>query len=530
MTNAQKQLQALVHEGVVLEGRYRIGRRIGAGAYNMIFTAIDEVTSEKVAIKAIAPDVAQINQTALARFERELKVIRTLVHGNIIALYDWGHTPEGLLFMVLEYINGNTLDAVVRDAPLSPSNALDVLLQLASALETAHMAGVIHRDLKPSNVMLSQTRNRGYRAKIVDFGLAKVLAPLDDESLVDLTHEGMAVGTPRYIAPEQARGLHIGPPADLYALGLLFYEMLTGHRAVNASTVEDAVLAHVSPDPLILQDRHLISPPIQPLLDRLLAKDVRSRFQTATEVIDFIRTLPQAEELLLPPPTSRSSAAKMSSSSTFEFDHDDVLATFEFGDSRRSSTSSEYAKSSKEQSRRPLFHRKKEDLELDYDRYRAFAHKSHDPIARRRQFSLDRWLRLPKQGSEWFEAFLSLSLCILSFLIVTAQASSLEYLPRLGLGLLAPCLALALATYKHSPIWQESLGRYAWSFCLVALIGAHLLGPARIATELSRSPTWFLLPLEGLPGIHFLAMIVQQIATLWANLLHLLMELLGVQT
>src|SRR5690554_180844 len=238
MSSPHRRLQQLIRQGDLLVGRYRIGRRVGAGAYGMIFSAVDEITSERVAIKAIPPADSQSSETAAGRFQREMKVIRALVHANIISLYDWGRTDQGLIFMVLEYIEGETLDQIAHASPLSLEVALD--------------HGVIHRDLKPANVMLTPTRYGGYKVKVLDFGMAKLLSKIEDESIVDLTREGIAVGTPRYIAPEQARGLPVGPAADMYAVGLLFYEMLAGEQAVKASSVQDAISAHVSRKPLEL--------------------------------------------------------------------------------------------------------------------------------------------------------------------------------------------------------------------------------------------------------------------------------------
>ena len=530
MADAHQQLQRLIQQGDVLEGRYRIGRRIGAGAYGLIFSAVDEVTSERVAIKAIPPGVNQVSDTAMARFKRELKVVRNLVHGNIITLYDWGRTEEGLIFMVLEYIDGDTLDVVVRDHPLPPKEAIRILLQLAQALQTAHSQGVIHRDLKPANVMLSEDRNRGYRAKILDFGMAKVLEPLDDESLVDLTREGMAVGTPRYIAPEQARGLKVGPTADIYALGLLFYEMLTGQQAVKASTVEEAVIAHVSPEPLPLDEIDQVPQGLRSLLENLLAKKPEERIPTAAALIEVLRGYAKGTDILVPPRSHHGAIARTALPDGLAGD-EEVLASFDPDEYRPENKSSKKKgkKGGKKKSKSSLgglFSRNSDDIDLDYDRYREFAPRRFDPIARRREYNLDRYFRIPRRFSEWLETGLSFGLFGLSFLVVTAQLATWDFGLRLAMGLIAPGLALGLATYKHSPIWGESFGRYCWIFCLLALVGVHFFGLQGIMNELSRNPVWFLFPLQDIPGMGLLASLMTQVAGFWVSLLEVLSGLL----
>ncbi len=271
--------------GDLLHGRYRIGRVIGTGAYGEIFGATDEQTGEQVAIKALPPGARTGNDTARGRFHREMMVIRNLNHPNIIAIYDWGETEQRAVFMVLEYIEGQTLDRVVRNRPLAPEVAIDVARQITQALQIAHAHGVIHRDLKPANIMLSEKTEGGYGVKVLDFGMAKLLSRMEDESIVELTREGIAVGTPRYIAPEQARGLPVGPTADLYALGLLFYEVLTGVQAVKADSVELAVRAHVSAAPLELAEIDQVPEVIRPLLRKLLEKKVEDRYQDAGVVL-----------------------------------------------------------------------------------------------------------------------------------------------------------------------------------------------------------------------------------------------------
>ncbi len=280
--------------GELLHERYRIGDAIGTGAYGEIFSAIDEQTGAQVAIKALPLGIRDINDTARGRFHREMMIIRNLDHPNIIGIYDWGETDNQVVFMALEYVDGHTLERIVRNQPMTWEHAFDVVVQLIQALQAAHRQGVIHRDLKPANIMLSRKADGFYVVKVLDFGMAKVLARMEDESIIELTREGIAVGTPRYIAPEQARGLPIGPTADLYAVGLLLYEMLTGVQAVTANSVELAVRAHVSPEPLDLAAIEQIPVAVRAVLRKLLEKQVENRYQDAAEVLDALYLVKQS--------------------------------------------------------------------------------------------------------------------------------------------------------------------------------------------------------------------------------------------
>ncbi|MFP4601213.1 MAG: serine/threonine protein kinase, partial [Persicimonas sp.] len=276
--------------GDLLVDRYRIEDVVGSGAFGAIFSAIDQHSGERVAVKALPPETEQVSATALARFRREMKVISNLVHRHIVGLYDFGQTHDEVFFMILEYVDGLPLDRAVRGRPMEPQDALDVGEQIASALQLAHHSGVVHRDLKPANIMISGQPG-AYVAKVLDFGMAKLLTRIDDESIAQLTREGMAVGTPRYIAPEQARGEQVGPWTDLYALGLLMYEMFTGARAVKADDVEGAVSAHVSREPLELEELDQIPEVFRPLIFGLIEKNPQRRFRDADTVLAEIDSL-----------------------------------------------------------------------------------------------------------------------------------------------------------------------------------------------------------------------------------------------
>src|SRR5690554_1981366 len=469
MSSPHRRLQQLIRQGDLLVGRYRIGRRVGAGAYGMIFSAVDEITSERVAIKAIPPADSQSSETAAGRFQREMKVIRALVHANIISLYDWGRTDQGLIFMVLEYIEGETLDQIAHASPLSLEVALDVTRQIALALQVAHDHGVIHRDLKPANVMLTPTRYGGYKVKVLDFGMAKLLSKIEDESIVDLTREGIAVGTPRYIAPEQARGLPVGPAADMYAVGLLFYEMLAGEQAVKASSVQDAISAHVSRKPLELARLSAIDPRAHALLRALLEKDPERRLNSAAALLGALDRIERGEDAHAPDlDIGRMQGGPLG-------DQDEVMAAFDPDEYKRKRSAGEVLGGLLGTG---------ENLELDYGAYTEHAPRERDPVARRRRLRLDRFLRMPRNTLEWAELWLCLVALPIAFLMIGAQASELDHMLRLAVSGSPFMIALIWSLASPSTDWSGSLWRVSWLLCLVGAGVAHALGPVELANDM----------------------------------------------
>lgn len=511
----------LLHRGQLLHGRYRIKDGIGEGAFGTIFRAVDEKKSRSVAVKTIPPRIRHRSSTAHGRFRREMKVIGNLDHHNIIKLYDWGETENDILFMILEFIDGMTLHEVVESNPMSLDCAIDTVRQIALAIDVAHRHGVIHRDLKPTNVMLMADGDDRYQVKVLDFGMAKLVTPLDDESIMDLTSEGVAVGTPRYIAPEQARGRDVGPMTDLYAVGLLMYEMLTGVRAVEATSVTEAVAAHVSTDPLDLDEIDMVPAPARPLLFQLLEKDPSRRLQSGTELVERLEELDRR----------RTSDLLDMSSAEVGPALGDVAGDFLGAGKTVSSSGGDREAGDKKATAFPPGVAVEEELELDYDRMgrqEAQRHESDEErltdAQRQRRKTVARakrarWFRPPRHASEWGEAVISLMLIPLALMMVGAQASGWDYVPRLAIGLAAPLVAFGWALSRQTGDWAQSFGRRCWLCCLAAIVIAHLLGPTELATELTSNPGWFLRPLESFPGAEQMATVVTWISRHWAGVI-----------
>ncbi len=516
MSQWHREMEGQLRRQGPLKGRYEIESPLGAGAYGMILQARDQRDNQRVAIKVIPQAAAERSDTAVGRFRREMKVIRSLDHPNIVAMHDWGHTGEGLLFMVLEFIEGQTLDEVVRHRPMTREVGVDTGRQIALAVDAAHRQGVIHRDLKPANIMLVPRGNaEGYQVKVLDFGMAKMLGSVGDEGVIDLTREGMAVGTPRYIAPEQARGKEVGPTSDLYAVGLLLYEIFTGVQAVEADTVRGAVNAHVSSHPLELRALEEVPVGIRSIIVKAVEKTPERRFQKGREL---------AAALQDPDEWARRHAKQVGGGGLGPA-LGDMTGDFP-GASSQGKQEGRRRGDRAQRSRKVDAKRGGEPLQLDEsvkeraqeERRRSGAWREEATGETRPQRSKGRWFRPPRGVSEWSEALLSGFALVLAFLCMGAQFSDLEWGARLVVAGGAPILAMGLALSRDSGAWEMTLGRLGWVIGLPVVVVAHGLGPGEMAVELMRNPSWFLTPLDGLPGVAWLGEGVDWMGRHWAAL------------
>ena len=276
-------------DGALFAGRYRIIRRLGQGGMARVFLAQDESLHREVAIKVLA-DRHSDDPHFIERFQREARAAARLNHPNIVQVYD--QSQGGMSFIVQEYVEGETLkDLIRRESPLEPRRAITIALQILAALRVAHQQGVIHRDVKPQNILMQPDG----KVKVADFGIAS--AGGDTE----MTEAGSIVGTAQYLAPEQARGLTVGPPADLYSVGIVLYEMLSGRVPFEGDTAVNVAMRHVQEAPEPLTDRNPLVPvALESVVMRALAKDPRERYQSADEMgieLDRVRQgLPISDE------------------------------------------------------------------------------------------------------------------------------------------------------------------------------------------------------------------------------------------
>ncbi|HVY46955.1 MAG TPA: serine/threonine-protein kinase, partial [Minicystis sp.] len=290
---AKARAAALV--GQVISGRYRIVELVAMGGMGAVYRGEHLRMRKRIAIKVLHPDIEGLPDL-VARFEREAVAGAHLSHPNAAAATDFGELEDGSTFLVLEYVAGRTLRAVIdEEGPLPPERAARIARQLATVLGAAHAAGIVHRDVKPRNVMLVEGTEDF--VKLIDFGLAKVAADrLSTEASDDrarramgpLTGQGMLLGTVAYLAPEAALGMDgVDASSDLYALGLILYELLAGKRPFDAKTPGAMFRAHrFEPPPPIAARSPAARVPVEleAVAMRLLEKDKRRRYATGEEV------------------------------------------------------------------------------------------------------------------------------------------------------------------------------------------------------------------------------------------------------
>ena len=260
-----------------LLGRYRMIEQMGAGGMGVVYRAQDEKLNRVVAVKIVAPGVLT-SDDARDRFRREALALARLNHPHIAAVYDVGE-QDGADYIVMECVQGQSLRTALQAGPLTVVEATRIVLQVAEALEEAHAQGVVHRDLKPANVMITAKGN----AKVLDFGVAKLLAAT--EATQSLTEAAGPIGTPLYMSPEQALGKVVDARTDLWSLGVLYYEMLTGRPPFQADTtlaVLHAVIA--DPFPPVRQLRPDAPEEADHIVVKAMQKETERRYASAAEV------------------------------------------------------------------------------------------------------------------------------------------------------------------------------------------------------------------------------------------------------
>ena len=290
-------------------GHYRITAAIGAGGMGEVYRATDTTLGRDVAIKMLPASVAQ-DPERLARFEREARSLAALNHPNIVTIYAV-EEDGGSRFLAMELVEGETLDTILAPGGLPLPRFFEIAVPLADALSAAHERGIVHRDLKPGNVMVT----REGRVKVLDFGLAKLeaagsnpdLTNTPTESRADLTSEGQVFGTVAYMSPEQTRGGKVDARSDVFSLGVVFYQMLTGERPFHGASAADMISSILRDTPASVTDRRADLPPhLARILRRCLEKDPRDRYQTSRDVHNELRDLRNETSAVSSAPSPRS--------------------------------------------------------------------------------------------------------------------------------------------------------------------------------------------------------------------------------
>ncbi|OJH36137.1 serine/threonine-protein kinase [Cystobacter ferrugineus] len=263
-------------------GEYELGQRIGVGGMGLVYDGIQPLIGKRVAVKVLRPELAAAEEQ-VARLLAEARAVNAIRHRGIVDIFGFGQVPDGRQYIIMEYLEGVALDAHLAERGRIPvPEVLDILDEVLSALGAAHGAGVVHRDLKPSNVFLVKQPDGSRYVKLLDFGLAKMGLPAGRTAQ---TRTDMVVGTPEYMAPEQARGQPVGPMTDLYALGVVAFEMITGRLPFTGTSPVDLLMKHVDARPPKPSE---FLPGLPPALDafilQMLTKDPEARPGSAEQL------------------------------------------------------------------------------------------------------------------------------------------------------------------------------------------------------------------------------------------------------
>jgi len=236
--------------GRTLDDKYLLEDKLGIGGMGTVYRARHLLIDRIVAVKVLNPRLVE-DEAARARFRREAKAAGRLRHTNAVGVTDFGETSDGCVYIVMELLEGKTLQSLLaRNGPLDVAHAVSIMLQVSSAVAAAHDAGIIHRDLKPANIFIVQRSDIPTVVKVLDFGIAKLAAEsFDEEDHQTLTQIGAMIGTPRYMSPEQCEGEALTPAADVYSLGVILYEMLTGTVPFNGLTPLAIAMRHSTETP-----------------------------------------------------------------------------------------------------------------------------------------------------------------------------------------------------------------------------------------------------------------------------------------
>lgn len=272
--------------GKVLTGKYRIDEKLSEGGMGAVYRGTHVLMDKTVAVKVLRPSLAA-DEKIVARFSREARAASRITHPNAISVTDFGEAEDGIVFLVMEFLDGRTLKDVIREeGPMPLARVVEIMRQVADALKAAHDQGVVHRDLKSDNIMLIST-GVGEHAKVLDFGIAKINEP-DGVQSSELTAPNLVIGTPQYMSPEQcSQASEIDRRSDIYSFGVILYEMLVGHVPFTGESPTIVMLKHLQePVPSVFDERDDIPESIGRVIARAMAKLPDNRYQDVTDVMD----------------------------------------------------------------------------------------------------------------------------------------------------------------------------------------------------------------------------------------------------
>jgi predicted Ser/Thr protein kinase len=295
--------------GSMIAERYHVIRKLGEGGMGQVYLAEHVKMGRKSAVKVMNSGMVH-DADAISRFNREAANASRINHPNVAGIYDFGETPDGLIYLAMEFIEGEPLTTLVASTgALPPMRAAEITRQAADALAVAHDMGIVHRDLKPDNIMIAKNRDGSDCVKLVDFGIAKATGGggvggggAGSNESQKVTKTGLVVGTPAYMSPEQLAGDKLDGRSDIYSLALVTFHMLSGRLPFPSETAQESMIMRLTDKPKSLSEMRpeiAWTPEVQAVMDRALARDAKLRYQTALE---FGRALYAAVEQMPTPP------------------------------------------------------------------------------------------------------------------------------------------------------------------------------------------------------------------------------------
>ncbi len=275
--------------GTTLDNQYEIISVVGKGGMSFVYKATHLLLRKTVAIKTLLPHLT-VQATSLQRFQQEAQAASNLKHPNIIAIHNFGTTPDGEPYLVMDYVEGSSIaEEIDKYGFVHVDRAVEIFIQVADALAHAHQRGIIHRDLKPSNILLLEKEGKKDFVNIVDFGIAKML-PQDGSEAINLTQTGEVFGSPLYMSPEQCRGEKLDARADIYSMGCLMYETLTGRAATSGDNTMEVLYNHIHEIPAPMKAPLTYIPSqLEKIVFKTLAKDPAQRYQSMEQLRDELK-------------------------------------------------------------------------------------------------------------------------------------------------------------------------------------------------------------------------------------------------
>jgi serine/threonine-protein kinase len=282
-------------------GRYQIVKELGKGTMGVVYEAHDPQIDRLVALKILRPD-RMVNEAYVGRFLKEARAIGRLAHPSIVTIYDVGEDND-TIYIAMEYLKGKPFDQVIRSGSLSVAQCIDIAHQVAEALDYAHKQAIVHRDIKPSNIILTED----YKVKLTDFGIARI----EDAATMYQTKAGEILGTPVYMSPEQTMGQTVDGRSDLYALGVILYEMIVGRRPFTGNNIAAILRAITQDTPESPADVDQFIPrALSDLIMKSIARDPSKRFQTGRQMADSLASTIIPSEDAAPPAGKEKKPAK----------------------------------------------------------------------------------------------------------------------------------------------------------------------------------------------------------------------------